>query len=389
MIQKIPSPAAAPAGPAVSMAGRIEGSEGETALFGTLLEELTGDDAPETDLSSLPDLPQSDLPLNLPVADEPAIGGKILPPVLPLPVPEVAIEEQANAPVAPEVKIAAKVAALPAAPVIPEDAAPVPPTSGEEAAPITPQSPVVTLPNPVAALAAAQLQGEIAQPEQPAPDQNGAQGPANRTIPVLPDSASARAVAQMEQHRLETPATHGAKRAEALAPLPTPAEAVRMDIPLQAPAAPAQSGPVQAPAPVPQVRPLEFAALIDRLTAAREGVTSQTVSITVAHQDFGPVRLHFRPDELGLSVSLTSADPDFARVAAAAPAPVLPVQASEQASTAQQHRSDSAAQGSAQQGSAQSRGGSPDRRDDNRAPQAQTRPQSDPERKSQRSGIFA
>lgn len=392
MIQSIPSPAAPPTGATISLSGQIEGGEGETALFGALLDALTGEDGQETDPSALPDLPPDDLALNLAPATEAAMPGNILPPVLPLPVPELAAQELAAEPVIPAVQAGTKAASLPTMPVAPEEAAATPSPITGEAAPNTPQTPVVTPSNPIAALVAALPQGARGRPDKPdtpAPEQGGAQGPANRTVPVLPDNASARAVAQMEQHRLDAPLQPAVKRPEPLAPLPSPAEAVRMDIALQAPAAPAQPGPVQAPAPAPQVRPLEFAALIDRLTAARDGVSSQTVSITVAHQDFGPVRLHFRPDELGLSVSLTSADPDFARVAAAAPAPVLPVQASEQASTSQQQRSDSAAQGSAQHGFAQSRGQSSERRDDHRTPQAQARTPNEPERKNQRSGIFA
>lgn len=405
MIQSIPSPAAVPAGPVAAMAGLNPGGEAETALFGALLQQLTGEDAAATGSASLPDMAQEELGTDLPAAEDPAMTGKILPPVLPpvLPVPvsEVAEAELPITPAAPDLKRASKLDSGPAAPVIPETQAPLLSDAEAPAAPPAPSASSVALPtptptpatapdpDPVAVLVAAHPQGDGAQPDQAAPEQGTAQGPANRTVPVLPDTASTRAVAQMERHRIEAAAQPAAKRPEPLAPLPSPAEAVRMDIALQSPASPAQPGPVQAPAPMPQVRPLEFAALIDRLAAARDGVASQTVSITVAHQDFGPVRLHFRPDELGLSVSMASADPDFARIAAAAPAPVMPVQASEQASTNQQQRSDGAAQGSAQHGFTQSRGGSPDRRDDHRAAQAQSRPASEPDRKTQRTGIFA
>lgn len=109
------------------------------------------------------------------------------------------------------------------------------------------------------------------------------------------------------------------------------------------------------------LRPHDFSALIDRLSAARDAGGMTAVSVTVAHQDFGPVRLHFRPEESGLSVSLTSPDPDFARVAAAAPAPVQPVQGGAQAGSGADQRSpgDAAAHG----GNAQPRGdGSPGQR---------------------------
>ena len=88
----------------------------------------------------------------------------------------------------------------------------------------------------------------------------------------------------------------------------------------------ALSGPVQptqltAPLLSASPRPLDFAALVDRLVAAREAVQSPGALLTVAHAEFGPVELRFRHDARGLAVSLTSADPDFARIAAAATPP--------------------------------------------------------------------
>ena len=72
-------------------------------------------------------------------------------------------------------------------------------------------------------------------------------------------------------------------------------------------------------------RPHDFAALVDRLVAAREAVQPQGTTFIVAHSDFGPVELRFRHEEHGLAVSLASADPDFARAAAAAPPTNLPL----------------------------------------------------------------
>ena len=88
----------------------------------------------------------------------------------------------------------------------------------------------------------------------------------------------------------------------------------------------ALSGPVQptqltAPLLSASLRPLDFTALVDRLMAAREAVRSPGALLTVAHAEFGPVELRFRHDARGLAVSLTSADPDFARIAAAATPP--------------------------------------------------------------------
>ena len=93
-------------------------------------------------------------------------------------------------------------------------------------------------------------------------------------------------------------------------------------------AAPQQSAamPVM-PAVGAAARPHDFAALVERLVAAREAVQPQTATLTVAHAEFGPVELRFRHEIGGLAVSLTSADPGFARAAAVAPPVNLPVSA--------------------------------------------------------------
>ena len=83
--------------------------------------------------------------------------------------------------------------------------------------------------------------------------------------------------------------------------------------------------PIQALAPAPgSAAPHDFAALVDRLVAAREAVQPQGATLTVAHAEFGPIELRFRHEAHGLAVALTSADPDFARAAAAAPPVNLP-----------------------------------------------------------------
>lgn len=146
--------------------------------------------------------------------------------------------------------------------------------------------------------------------------------------------------------------------------------------------------PLAMPAPAP-VRPQDFTALIDRLTMAREAAVPQAVLITVAHQDFGPVRLHFRPEDVGLSVAMSSPDPEFARAAAAAPAPVVPVTHSEQANFAQS-RNDTAPAQSGQSGSfAQSRGQTSDRRENQGQPQSNPSPRAEQHRSGPRQGIFA
>lgn len=65
----------------------------------------------------------------------------------------------------------------------------------------------------------------------------------------------------------------------------------------------------------------DFAALVDRLVEARDAASPQTVSAAIRHAEFGQVSLRFDQGDNGLSVAMTSADPDFARaVQAAAPA---------------------------------------------------------------------
>jgi hypothetical protein len=152
-----------------------------------------------------------------------------------------------------------------------------------------------------------------------------------------------------------------------------------------------QPAPLAAATPAPALRPHDFTALIDRLSAAREAVAPQAVSITVSHQEFGPVRLNFRPEDAGLNVTVSSADPDFARAAAAAPAPVLPVMPSEPGGSALQQRSEggSAQSGPGSEGFAQSRGGSSDRREGQGQHHSSPAQRGTAERQPARRGIFA
>lgn len=145
-----------------------------------------------------------------------------------------------------------------------------------------------------------------------------------------------------------------------------------------------------AAAPAPHVQPHDFAALIDRLSAARDAVSPQSVSITVSHQDFGAVRLHFRPEDAGLSVAMTSADPDFARAAAAAPAPVLAISASGEAAFTQNRGEGSAGQSATNGGQPQSRGSFAQQREGQEQPRANPSPRDrSDDRSGHRQGIFA
>lgn len=64
----------------------------------------------------------------------------------------------------------------------------------------------------------------------------------------------------------------------------------------------------------------DFAALVDRLVEARDAAMPQTVRAAINHAEFGQVSLRFDQGDSGLTVAMTSADPDFARaVQSAAP----------------------------------------------------------------------
>lgn len=159
---------------------------------------------------------------------------------------------------------------------------------------------------------------------------------------------------------------------------------------LQAPVTIGDPAPTQASAPSiassePAARPHDFTALVDRLAAAREAVQPQSVSIAVAHREFGPVRLQFRNEDGALSVALASADPDFARAVAAAP----PVQAPapSEAGSFQPSRSGG---DSASGNSGQSRGGTNTAARDDRTPQGNPSSARTPRREGDRQqGIFA
>lgn len=110
--------------------------------------------------------------------------------------------------------------------------------------------------------------------------------------------------------------------------------------PTQAPVA----TPPNAASPVAAVqhtaRPHDFAALVDSLVAAREAAQPHSVSIALATAEFGAVQVRFKQDDAGLSVTMASADPDFARAASIAmpPAPSASTDASSQQNASPQAR---------------------------------------------------
>ncbi len=151
---------------------------------------------------------------------------------------------------------------------------------------------------------------------------------------------------------------------------------------------PAPQTPLQLAAPaVPFDRPQDFTALLDRLVAAREAAAPQRVSVTLPHAEFGPVHLRFRQEDGTLAVTMTSADPEFARIASQAAPPVMPAADSRPAAGSANHSDNSAA--ASNTGSGQPRGQSTDRRSeqatrDNPAPRAAGQ-----DKPARRPGIFA
>ena len=163
------------------------------------------------------------------------------------------------------------------------------------------------------------------------------------------------------------------------------AERETISAPLFAAATPAPQTPLQtAPQPASLARPQDFTALLDRLVAARDAAAPQRVSVTLPHAEFGPVHLRFRQEDGALAVTMTSADPDFARAAALAPAPVLPASESRTAPGSASHPDNSA-----NTSSGQPRGQSSERRADHTSrdnPSPRATGQAKPDR---RHGIFA
>lgn len=312
MIPSNPSPSHAVCAQPTCILGAAPQDGPETTTFGALLAELSA--ASEDGIAKL-ETASLDPALAL-AAASPAQPGNLLPPDLPV---AAKVEPKSpNPALAATGKTALPLPDLPAA-------APTRPETG----------------NTGPAAPASLLAVESAVPAAPAPRQAARPGP-----PPAEEVRLAIALPRIAQLMTKT------DEPELSLPLAEPT--------LAAPA-PLQGQPLTAPQPIGPagtLRPHDFAALIDRLSAAREGAGPAAVSVTVAHQDFGPVRLHFRPEEAGLSVALTSADPEFARAAAAA-APILPVQqggASAGLASGQHGAGDPAFQG----GGAQSRGdGSP------------------------------
>lgn len=409
----------------------LQPSAATLAVSGTIEPATTGKflplDLPET----IPAQPRTELPVAMPIAAAVAVAirpANFAAKLEKSPKPEKNPKSE-TLPETDTPQVAAAAASepepLPPLPIL----IAFPPAEDEAAGAALPSTEVPIL----SAAPAAYGPEDKAKPER----DHAGQGPVQRTIPTLPATASSQAQAQMQRHAgqapaaaIETalPATHPAQQNPQ--PAAVPAEQVRVELALSRlvqakplvrdeprplaklvepallkstmselvlpdTASPltsslAQPQPVtgQVAAPVGPVRPHDFAALIERIAVAREAAAPQAVSITVTHQDFGQVRLSFRPEDAGLSVAMSSADPGFARAAAAVPAPALSSTVSDQTGPGQSQRSDS---GAAQTGGqSHSRGGSGDpRRDSQPHSQANPGPRTSRDRSAPRTGIFA
>ncbi|MBN8485558.1 MAG: hypothetical protein J0L50_12370 [Sphingomonadales bacterium] len=246
--------------------------------------------------------------------------------------------------------------------------------------------------------------------------QTGTAQPPRITTDNLPQVAEE--LPEAAASALPAPAAAGARKTTAM---PVPAEEVQLDLsrlgPVQPhgePRPPGEGAPTAASSaeaaiptvqassassgmpgiqPLPAaVRPQDFSALIDRLAAAREAMVPQSVAVSVAHQDFGQIRLRFRSEDNVLSVAMTSADPGFARAAAAAPLPVMPGSASDQAGFTPQRGDSGQAQtsSSGNSGSSGSSGGgaTPDPGDRQPQPGHHSAGERTAERADARRGIF-
>ncbi len=316
-------------------------------ISGTLTESLseTGEETPDANLPSM------EIPRPAALAASPAIPAA---PASPIPAPPAAnAVPPANAsparatremqPFIPHTQLAAQVlfTAATALPGQPQDAeAPVLPALAlprmalpsmslqmlaqpsaaltqavSRAAPPAASSPVIAVaPTPGTAQVAqdeAQVPAALALAHPAFASQTGsAPVPAAGPKPEDAETAAASAI----QAR-QAPAADAARTLPASQPL----LALHQSEPLPGanPAPPASASPAIQP-------PRDFASLIDRLVEAREAaqasLSTQSVQAALSHTEFGKVSLQFQQDGKGLTVAMTSADPDFARaVQAAAP----------------------------------------------------------------------
>lgn len=167
----------------------------------------------------------------------------------------------------------------------------------------------------------------LAAPAQPAEPPSLPRAALRSARPVAVETARAPSAESAPPLTLTLPAATSAD-------LPALRLAPSADAPTLPAPEPQANGPAPATAPAASPampRPHDLAALIDRLVEARQAAAPAAVEASLAHGVFGRVTLTFAQDAAGLTVSLTSRDPEFAPAVQAAmqadPRPVTPAEA--------------------------------------------------------------
>ncbi len=329
-------------------------------------------------------------------------------PILPQ-IAAPAIRQEQSAPTtAPQALPAAAQVNLPSSGKPPVSSGDVPPANSTAAQ--TEGKPVIAQEMPTATKALSLEQVRFVAPDAARPVEQAQSAPqpvaiaTNAMLANAPQNGAAIAASSRSVAR-ETKATAAEKFKDIVTISAASARDGAEISPLFGTAAPAAAAPATASTTNPATtntdaanRPQDFATLVDRLIAVRQATNPQNVTVAVAHADFGKVELNFRQEDNGLSVALSSPDPDFSRAVSAA----LPQQAairtgdtananSNSSSTAQQQsaRQDSTA-GSGADASANSRSGTSARRQDDNSPRANpSYRQGNSDGSDGRHGIFA
>lgn len=409
----------------VSTTETVQGQPGdgaETADFSAILASET-----------VPSTPRMGSPVAIATVPEPMLaqlpdlaalpeGGKILPEGLPQPLPgkaqmalprrgaslsgQHAASQPEARPAKPEDSEADTPATLSpehllniinALPLLPAQAAAATPTEAPSTASAAPKgiaTPAMPLPATLAAQPKAQAQAQPqGQPQLPVLELDRAAPPALAASLAALEPSAAPALPGGVTARLKlNPAATATNEAAAS---PGTYTATLLGAPLanaSHPAAPGSAPFAAAPLVQPASRPHDFTALIDSLVAAREAAQPHTVSVALATAEFGAVHVRFNQDDNGLSVTMASANPDFARAASAAmppPAPATSADASGQQNAGSQPRQQGQAAASGG-GSSQGGGASTSQHQDRAATRENPSPRaSTTARRSATSGIFA
>lgn len=183
------------------------------------------------------------------------------------------------------------------------------------AKPLMPQAPVDKIAPALNVAADLQTRPGTATPaaiQAQGPTQNLAQNLAqpHDTVTEAPTAAASptlvAALAKDTGEQAALPNLAGDMAADLAAPLiARAADAVTMQE--AAPAAKAE----------PRAERVDFATLVETLNRAREDASPNTLRVSLAHADFGRVSMRFDQNDKGMQVSMSSADPGFARAVAA------------------------------------------------------------------------